>query len=88
MGLNITWPDGTVLNMAEAPNLYAYVCQHEVEEHIVAVQVGGDLMPLCDVSRERIEGGREAAADLARRHNVEIKLVRFSRAEVLEVLKP
>jgi hypothetical protein len=79
------------IKMPRIDSLYAYVIadRDEDDEGVPSIQVGSTHMPLMGSDMERMSGGlKQAAQEIADATGKEIKLIRSTGIEVLEVIQP
>jgi hypothetical protein len=76
--------------MPKVTELYAYVMadKDENDEGVPAMTVAGNVYPLMGADLPRIKSLRPFAQALANEQGKEIKLLRFSQMEIVEMVKP
>lgn len=76
--------------MPRITELYAYVIADSGpdDEGVPGFSSGQWLMPMMGADRERAEQLREMARGLANQHGREIKLIRSTGIETVEVIRP
>jgi hypothetical protein len=72
--------------MAETVELFAYVA--DGEDSICAIEIGVGWLPLVFAKREKVEIFRDAVQGVATCTGQTIRLIRFSRSQVVETLEP
>ena len=74
--------------MLKIEEMYALIATSEEGEGLTGMQVGNMMMPMVAADKERVDSLRQAAQHISNVSGKEIKLVRFSLREELEVIKP
>jgi hypothetical protein len=70
--------------MSQITELWAWIAEESTGEGIVSVSVGGQHFPAVHDKRSLIESYRPLARQIGLARGRPIRLVRFSRAEVIE----
>lgn len=76
--------------MPKVTELYAYVMadKDENDEGVPAFEMGGTVYPLMGADLPRIKSLRPFAQALANKQGKDMKLLRFSQMEVVDVIEP
>jgi hypothetical protein len=76
-------------NYLKVNEIWAYLSVDPTDgnEGVIAAPIGSLTMPLIGADKERMISLKPIAEELAKRSGIEIKLVKFSRREVVETIK-
>ena len=74
--------------MLKIDELYAFIAIDNEGEGLTGMQVGNMMMPMVAANKERVDSLRQTAQHISNSTGREIKLIKFSLREELEVIKP